>query len=266
MLADLERALAQRLSTARRVTVLTGAGISAESGLRTFRGATNDDLPPDMRSLWKEFDPQTLATPEAFEADPALVSRWYDHRRIGCLAAIPNPGHVALAGLQDFIEAQGGRFVLLTQNVDRLHHRAGSRNVVELHGSIIEWRCAASGATLTPDPAPFGSYPVPSPFREGALLRPDVVWFGERLPEAAVHAANGSVEDCDVFIAAGTSSVVFPAAGLIHRAGAEGAYTAEVNAEATPISRAVDCSIRGNTGDVLPRVLKAAMRLSAGGA
>jgi NAD-dependent deacetylase len=261
-------ALAARLRAAKRVAVLTGAGVSAESGLRTFRGASAADLPPDMAALWKEFDPMTLATPEAFEADPDKVTRWYDWRRLGCLAAEPNPGHLALAQLErrfDEPEAQArvtppgspSSFTLLTQNVDRLHHRAGSKNVVELHGSIIEWRCTRTERKLTPPPEPFPAFPPPSPFHDRALLRPDVVWFGETLPPAAMEAAYLACKVCDVFLTVGTSAVVYPAAGYVGIAAGFGAYTAEINAEETAASGRVDLAIRGKSGEVLPRVMAA---------
>lgn len=237
--------------------MLTGAGISAESGLRTFRGATASDLPADMRALWKEFDPATLATPEAFERDPGAVSKWYDWRRKGCLAAEPNPGHLALARLQSMLEARGGAFTLLTQNVDRLHQRAGSRGVVELHGTILDWRCTRTDRVMTPSDDDFASYPPRSPFHEQGLLRPHVVWFGEALPEEALRAAALASESCGVFISIGTSAAVYPAAGFVRVAAMNGAYTAEINADATPISQAVDLSLRGRSGEVLPRVVDA---------
>lgn len=250
--------LATRLSTARRVVVLTGAGVSAESGLRTFRGATKEDLPPDMRTLWAEFDPATLATPEAFAADPEKVTRWYDWRRIGCLAAEPNPGHLALAEMERKIVARGGEFSLFTQNVDRLHQRAGSTRVFELHGSIIDWRCTETGRKFTPPEERMPHYPAKSPFHPGGLLRPDVVWFGEQLPEDVLLEAMTRSRSCDVFISVGTSAVVYPAAGFVSLASAEGAFTAEVNLEATANSRAVDAAIAGRSGDLLPRVVRAA--------
>lgn len=239
-------AVAQVLARARAVVVLTGAGISAESGLRTFRDT--------MEGLWKSFDPQKLATPEAFEADPETVTRWYDHRRVGCLAAEPNPGHLALAELEQRLIARGGRFTLLTQNVDRLHQRAGSRSVVELHGSIIEWRCTKTGTKCTPGPEAMTSFPPRSDC--GALLRPDVVWFGEMLPEAAVRAAQEAVSGCEVFLSIGTSAQVYPAAGFIHAASRNGAKTVEVNRDPTPISGLVDWSLPGQAGGILPEVLR----------
>lgn len=251
--------LANLLSTSHHIAVVTGAGISAESGLRTFRGVTSTAATPppggDMAALWKDFDPATLATPEAFGKNPELVTRWYDWRRLGCLAAEPNPGHLALAEIERRTLARGGAFTLLTQNVDRLHHRAGSVNVVELHGSIIQWRCTRTGRALTPGADPFERFPPASPFAEGALLRPDVVWFGEALPEAAVDAASAAAAACDLFISIGTSSVVYPAAGFIQSAARRGAKTAELNLEETPISGVVDVSIRSRASEALTAIL-----------
>lgn len=251
-------ALADRIDDARSLAVLTGAGISAESGLRTFRGVTvgpaATPMPEDMAALWKEFDPATLATPEAFARDPKMVTRWYDWRRLGCLAAEPNAGHLALAAIEAWVAARGGVFTLLTQNVDRLHQRAGSKAVVELHGSIIVWRCTKTGERSEPPASPFTEYPVRT--RAGGLLRPDVVWFGEMLPADAIAAAEAAASTCEVFISAGTSAQVFPAAGFIRHAAARGAFTAEINAEDTPISDLVDLSIRGSTGLVLPLVAR----------
>jgi NAD-dependent deacetylase len=248
---DIQRAR-DLLASARSVAVLTGAGISAASGLRTFRGATKEDLPADMRSLWAEFDPQTLATPGAFAADPAKVSRWYDWRRLGCLAAEPSAGHVALAALERAVVRRGGAFLLATQNVDGLHRRAGSSRVVELHGTILVWRCTATGRRVTPGEGAMEAYPTPSPFAEGAWLRPDVVWFGEMLPEAALIAAGEAAVECDVFLSVGTSSVVYPAAGLVRVAKEHGARVIEVNPEPTPLSSTADVVVRASAGAALP--------------
>ncbi len=240
--------IAQALAGANSVVVLTGAGVSVESGIPTFRDT--------MAGLWKDFDPQKLATPEAFEADPEMVTRWYDRRRLGCLACVPNPGHVALAEVERRVAARGGRFTLLTQNVDGLHQRAGSRNVVELHGSIMVWRCTRTGREVEPGPAAFVECPVRSEW--GGLLRPGVVWFGEMLPVAALGAAAEAMETCDLFLSVGTSSVVYPAAGYVEMARARGARTAEINLDATPISRRVDWSVRAKSGEVLPEVVEGA--------
>lgn len=252
---------ASRLRSARHVVAITGAGISAESGLRTFRGstaATASDLPKDMQALWAEFDPQTLATPEAFEADPEKVTRWYDWRRLGCLAAEPNPGHLALAAIERAVTSSGGTFTLLTQNVDRLHHRAGSTNVVELHGNIIQWRCSSTHRVIDLPPEPFAAFPPPSPFAANALLRPHVVWFGEMLPPQALEAAASAVHSCDLFLSIGTSAVVYPAAGFLHIARQNNAFTIEVNAEPTAASRVVDLCIRAKSGEALPALASGA--------
>lgn len=240
--------VAQRLRTAHRVAVVTGAGISAESGLRTFRET--------MEGLWKDFDPQTLATPEAFVKDPETVTKWYDWRRLGCLGATPNPGHLALAAMQRRLDSTGGECLIFTQNVDRLHHRAKGGTVIELHGSIIEWRCIETGEVVEPPPEPFAKFPPPSPFAQGAILRPNVVWFGEALPEAALLTALRFVPQCDVFFTIGTSSVVYPAAGFVDMANDAGAFTVEINKDDTPASRKVDVTIRGSSSTILPAILQ----------
>ncbi|TVQ29881.1 MAG: NAD-dependent deacylase [Phycisphaeraceae bacterium] len=234
------------LRDARSVVALTGAGVSAESGVPTFRDR--------MEGHWAKFDPMQLATPEAFAADPEMVTQWYDWRRRKCLDCAPNPGHIALAELEELLNARGGRFTLLTQNVDRLHHRAGSRNVVELHGSIHTWRCTESGREVEPGPEPFTEHPMKSEW--GGLLRPGVVWFGEALPPAALDAAFEAMESCDFFLSIGTSAVVHPAAGLIQLARACDAKTVEINRDPTPITSMVDWSISGLSGEILPVLLK----------
>jgi NAD-dependent deacetylase len=245
------QSIAAALRSARSIVVITGAGISAESGIRTFRDT--------MEGLWKEFDPQKLATPEAFAADPQTVTRWYDWRRRGCLEAEPNPGHKALAKMEALIRGRGGRFTLLTQNVDRLHQRAGNQNVVELHGTIMRWRCTRTGRELEPGPEPFEHYPLPSPFFPEALLRPAVVWFGEMLPEAALAAAYEAVESCDLFFTVGTSSIVYPAAGFVRIAAERGITTVEVNRDPTPATGLVDHAATGLAGEILPRIVELAL-------
>ena len=230
------------LRRARGVVVLTGAGVSVESGLRPFRG-------PD--GWWRGHDPLRLATPEAFAADPALVSEWYDERRLAALAAEPNAAHHAIAALERHVVGAGGRFALLTQNVDALHRRAGSERVVELHGNLTVWRDHRSGRRVTPEPVPFASYPLPGP--DGGWLRPDVVWFGEYLPREALATADAALTWCDLLLVVGTSAVVYPAAGLVGRAAAAGAITVEVNVEAT--SAAVQQRLIAPAGEVLPRLV-----------
>lgn len=239
---------AAALRAARSVVVLTGAGVSAESGIRTFRDT--------MEGLWKSFDPATLATPEAFRADPENVTRWYDMRRQGCLACDPNPGHIALTEIERRLERAGGRFTLLTQNVDRLHQKAGSRNVVELHGSIMVWRCTRTGRLVQPPPEPFTEFPPRS--ETGAPMRPDVVWFGEALPEAALQATYEALRTCDLIFSIGTSGVVQPAASFVEAAIDLGARAIEINRDPTPITRRVDWSLQGRSGEILPRLVELA--------
>lgn len=206
-----------------------------------------------MEGLWKDFDPQKLATPEAFAADPALVTRWYDWRRQGCLAAEPNPGHLALAELERRLDARGGSLVILTQNVDGLHKRAGNRNVVELHGSIHIWRCTKTGRELRPGPEPFPEFPPTSP--AGFPMRPGIVWFGEALPLHALREAARVAAECDLFFSIGTSALVYPAAGFIDEASGNGATTIEINKDPTPLSSRVDFALRGLSGEILPRIV-----------
>lgn len=240
--------VAEWLRHARAVVVLTGAGISAESRIPTFRDT--------MQSLWQEFDPEKVATPQAFEAEPEMVSRWYDERRLKCLEAEPNPGHTALATIEGVLGSRGGSFTLLTQNVDGLHRQAGNENVVELHGSLFAWRGVRSGrASRVPD-GPFDEYPPR--FEDGEPIRPGVVWFGEILPQHAIERAYAALASCDLFMSVGTSAVVHPAAGFVHLARENGARTAEVNPEPTPITGAVDASLRGKSGEVLPKLVSAA--------
>ena len=241
-------AIARALDSAQYVAIVTGAGVSAESNIPTFRDS--------MEGLWAKFDPQTLATPEAFNDNPQLVTRWYDHRRIGCLAAKPNPGHLALAKLEHILTKRNATFVLLTQNVDGLHRRAGNQNVVELHGSLNRWRCTHTNQELEPHPQPFETFPPPSPFAEGAILRPAVVWFGEMLPEHAIEAATHAANHADVFLSIGTSALVYPAAGFISAAASNGATTIEINQDDTPISQDVTHSIRARSGVLLPRIIE----------
>ncbi len=246
------------LASARAIVVLTGSGVSAESRIPTFRTSppsrdhdqSDDDT---MQALWAEFDPQALATPEAFEADPETVTRWYDWRRCKCIDAEPNPGHRALAGLQQRAMSEGRRFTMLTQNVDGLHQRAGSVGVVELHGSIMRWRGVQTATPAEVPRGPFESFPPT--LETGEIIRPAVVWFGETLPPDAIEAASAALDACDLFLSIGTSSVVYPAAGFIHTAKANGATTIEINPEDTPNSGITDIALRGKAGEVLPRLL-----------
>jgi NAD-dependent protein deacetylase/lipoamidase len=233
--------LAERLRRARRVTVLTGAGVSAASGVPTFRGAGG---------LWRSFRAEDLATPEAFERDPALVWEWYEWRRATIASCQPNEAHEVLARWT----RQSPHHTVITQNVDDLHLRAGTLRLVRLHGSIWELACwDRCGAGLWRDErVPLPNRPATCP-KCGNLARPGVVWFGETLSQADIDAASIACS-CDVFIAAGTSAIVYPAAGLVQQAKARGAFTAEINVEATPSSPAVDAAIRGAAEVVLPQL------------
>jgi NAD-dependent deacetylase len=242
------RDAAAALSAARQVVILTGAGISSESGIPTFRDA--------LAGLWSKYDPADLATPEAFARDPELVSRWYDERRCQVARCRPNPGHLALAQFQRAMLAKDLSCTLVTQNVDRLHQAAGAVNVIELHGTLWVWRCLDCRHTNEECGPAFKSYPPRC--RCGGLRRPDVVWFGEMLPQDVFSAAQAAVAWCDYFISVGTSSVVYPAAGLIEQALASGAQSLEVNPQPTPFSEHVTWSIRCKGGEVLPRIVSAA--------
>lgn len=239
------RAIRALLREASSVAVLTGAGVSAESGIPTFRDA--------QTGLWARYDPMELATPQAFARDPVLVTRWYDERRRRCAECAPNPGHLALARLQDELEAAGKRFTLITQNVDRLHQQAGSRNLLELHGTLWVWRCTSCGMEREEREIPFAEHPPRCAC--GGQRRPAVVWFGESLPESVLAAAWRAAEDCGLFMSLGTSSVVEPAASLGRAAAAAGAKTVEINPEETPLSSRVDISVRGTTGELMPMLL-----------
>jgi NAD-dependent protein deacetylase/lipoamidase len=236
------RAAAERLSASGRVLALTGAGVSAESGVPTFRGA---------EGLWRRFRPEDLATPEAFDRDPKLVWEWYASRREGLAPLRPNAAHEALAAL----EARVPVFLLATQNVDGLHAAAGSRAMVELHGNIWRVRCLAGCREPREDrrvPLP----EMPPRCGCGALLRPDVVWFGESLDEKAVESALHAAESAEIVLVIGTSSLVYPAAALPQVARARGAFVIEVNPEETPLTRSVDVSLRGKAAALLPLLLE----------
>ena len=228
------------LREARAVAVLTGAGISAESGIPTFRDG--------LTGLWKRFRPEELATAEAFLGDPPLVWEWYAWRRERVEEAQPNPGHHALVDL----EKRCGEFTLITQNVDGLHTTAGSRNVIELHGNIRRVKCFDHGHAAERWSDASG---VPRCQCCGSLLRPDVVWFGEMLPAAALEAAHEATRKCDVFLSIGTSTLVEPAASLPFLALERGAAVIEVNAQLTPLSARATAVLTGSAGTVLPQLV-----------
>lgn len=240
---EIPAALVGRLRSAKRVVALTGAGISAESGVPTFRDA--------QTGQWSRFKPEDLATPEAFMRNPKLVWEWYAERRAKLADISPNPGHFALAEL----ERRVPQFLLATQNVDGLHRRAGSRNVVELHGNITRVKCFDENIAVTQWDER-GEMPPRCP-RCGGWLRPDVVWFNEPLPEAPFQEAVEASRHCDVFLSIGTSSLVYPAASLPHEAIEAGAMLAEINPEDTPLTPRVNHFLRGKSGEVLPALLDA---------
>ena len=240
--------LLERFRTADSIVVLTGAGVSAESGIPTFRDA--------MTGLWAKFDPADLATSEAFARDPEMVSRWYDERRCNVAKCLPNAGHMALATLQSRRVAEGRQFTLITQNVDRLHQLAGSTDVIELHGSLWIWRCVDCDDEVEEREPAFSDYPPRCSC--GGKRRPGVVWFGEELPRHALLKAQRATGSCKLFLSLGTSSVVYPAAGLIDLALQNGARILEVNPEETAYSRKVHWSIRGKSGEVLPQLMATA--------
>lgn len=240
------------LRTARHVTVFTGAGVSAESGVPTFRDAHT--------GLWARFDATALATPEAFEADPALVWGWYEWRRARVMRAAPNPAHVAIAALARHVPALS----LITQNVDDLHERAGSASVIHLHGRLMQPRCFRCD---TPWRYPVG---IPEEPEEGRRIappdcprcagpiRPGVVWFGEPLPPEEWQRAVGAAAGCDLFITVGTSAMVYPAALLPEMAASQGAKVLQVNPQPTALDALADWNMLGTAGQVLPALVTAA--------
>jgi NAD-dependent deacetylase len=225
------------ITKASRIAVLTGAGISAESGVPTFRG---------VGGLWKNNRPENLATPQAFHRDPIMVWEWYLWRREVLAKVQPNAGHLALVRLEE----RAPHFTLITQNVDGLHDRAGSRNILKVHGDIWANRCdACSRETVTlPDERP-------PRCACGGLLRPGVVWFGETLPQDVWREAERAAGQAEVLLVVGTSAQVYPAAGLVPYAQRNGATVIEVNLEATPFSDSIDISLRGASGEILPQIV-----------
>jgi NAD-dependent deacetylase len=236
------RALASRMRDARRVTVLTGAGVSAASGVPTFRGP---------EGLWRSFRPEDLATPEAFARDPSMVWEWYAWRRAKVASCRPNAAHDVLAcWSRDDVK----RVRIVTQNVDDLHIRAGTRELIRLHGSLWKIKCfngCREGTRAWRD----DRVPLPEALPRcphcGGLARPAVVWFGESLDAADLDRASQAAA-CDLFLTVGTSAIVYPAAGFARAAQAHGAFTAEINLEPTPASSLVDLSILGAAQHVLP--------------
>jgi len=232
------------LRDAKRVVVLTGAGASEESGVPTFRDP--------QTGLWAKYDPMVLATAEAFAQNPKLVWDWYEWRREVRRDTKPNAGHFALAQMQELFPS----FVVVTQNIDGLHRLAGSRDVIELHGNLQRNKCSRENIIIersSARPRADGMLVCPNC---GALLRPDVVWFGEQLPREAIERAFQMARECEIFFSIGTSAVVEPAASLPRIAKRSGAFLIEINPNATPVSEIADVVVRGKAGEVLPLLLK----------
>jgi NAD-dependent deacetylase len=229
------------LARARSIVVLTGAGISAESGVPTFRGPGG---------LWRGFRAEDLATPEAFANDPRLVWEWYDWRRQRIGAAKPNPGHDALVT----IEKLAPEFTLITQNVDGLHALAGSRNLFEIHGSLWRTRCLSCDDVRENRESQLTRLP-PRCSCEG-ILRPDVVWFGEPLPGDLLERSIFAVEACDAMLVIGTSGLVQPAASMADSALGRGAPVVEINLDPTPLSGRATHVLRGKAGVILPKLIE----------
>ncbi len=251
---DFPSDLISYLRRVERVAVLTGAGVSQESGLRTFRDAQS--------GLWAQYRPEDLATPQAFERNPKLVWDWYAMRREKVQTVEPNPAHLALARMARFISD----FCLVTQNVDGLHQKAEGRMassfpleraypIIELHGNLGRVKCASCGEQA--EGWEDAGESVPRCASCGGLLRPDVVWFGETLPRDALQQAVEAARGCQVFFSIGTSGVVQPAASLAFAALNRGAVVVEVNAEPTPLTEKADYALRGKAGEILPSLVEA---------
>ncbi len=236
--------LVDALRKAQRVTVLTGAGVSAESNIPTFRDA--------MTGLWARYQPEELATPEAFQRDPKLVWEWYQWRRGLVAGANPNPGHYALVALAQKVPD----LTLVTQNVDGLHQRAGSKAVLELHGNLARSKCFEENRVVESWPET-DEVPPRCPAC-GGRLRPDVVWFGEGLPPEILRQAAQAAARSDLFFSVGTSAVVFPAASLIYETMRRGGLTVEINPQATEQTSQVSFALSGPSGEVLPDLVQAA--------
>lgn len=234
---------ARRLAQVKRLVVLTGAGVSKESGIPTFREAQD--------GLWARYDPMRMASREGFLQDPELVWAWYEHRFGMVEAAQPNPGHFAIAELEQIIPSTA----VITQNIDGLHQLAGSGSVFELHGSIRRYKCLDGRHTGFTRADLMGQGKPPRCPYCGDLLRPDVVWFGEYLPEAVLAAAYALSEQCDAILVVGTSGVVQPAASLPYVAARAGAAIIDVNPDRDEIARMADVFLQGTGGTVLPRLV-----------
>ena len=230
--------LSRLVGQARAIVAFTGAGVSAESGVPTFRGTDG---------IWSKLKPEELASMKAFMKNPSMVWEWYAHRKKIMSGIAPNPGHYALARMENLAPA----FAVITQNIDNLHRRAGSRTVYELHGNIERNYCMKCG-TQYGDDLVVAATGVPLCPACGGLVRPDVVWFGEMLPEEEWEASVRAAEGADLFMSIGTSAVVYPAASLPLVAKRSGAYLLEINPEPTPLTAQADEFLQGASGVLLP--------------
>lgn len=240
MITDIERAV-ELLTPVRRLVVTTGAGMSKESGIPTFRDAPS--------ALWANYDPEELATPEGFRRDPPLVWNWYVERRKMIGAASPHPGHYAVAELEPMFED----FLVVTQNIDDLHRKAGSTQIVEVHGNIFRYKCFDHDHPVEKLPA---TSDIPPRCHCGSMIRPDVVWFGEMLSRDDLERAYAALSGCEAVLVVGTSGIVYPAAGFPRAAKNLGATVVEVNPEETPISEFADVFIKAMAGEALPPLVE----------
>ncbi len=239
---EIPQEVIERLKQAKHVAILTGAGVSAESGIKTFR---------DPDGIWQKLNPAELASIDGFMANPKIVAEWYKMRKDGIDNTTPNPGHEAIAKMQKLFP----KFTLITQNVDRLHQRAGSEDVIELHGNIVTNRCFDCNEPYEGDTVlPNGE--LPKCGKCSGKIRPNVVWFGEMLPQDALMQAEVAAQECDVFFSIGTTAEVYPAGNLPLVAKNSGAFVIEVNPNRTVISQYCDAVLSAPSGMAMPILLE----------
>jgi NAD-dependent deacetylase len=236
---EIKRA-AEKIAGVKRLVVTTGAGMSRESGIPTFREAPN--------ALWARYNPEELATEEGFRKDPPLVWKWYTERRNQIGRKSPHAGHYAVAGMEPLFDS----FTLITQNIDNLHRKAGSKNLIELHGNIFRFKCFDNHHPVEILPQ---SKEIPPLCECGSYIRPDVVWFGEMLDEDDLNRSFSALSGCEVILVVGTSGLVYPAAGFPGVAKSYGAFVVEINPEETPITNSADVVIRAGAAEALPQLL-----------
>ncbi|QOJ28232.1 MAG: NAD-dependent deacylase [Ignavibacteriales bacterium] len=240
-MTELNPVFLDKLGSARKITFFTGAGMSAESGIPTFRGEDG---------IWKKFRPEELANFKAFVRSPEMVWEWYQHRRQIITECLPHPGHHAIKDLESKFSV-----TVITQNIDDLHNRAGSSRVIELHGNILKNYCLSCKKRYD-HPAELHIEGTPR-CTCGGLIRPDVVWFGENLPEGVFERAEDEVISSDILFSVGTSSIVYPAASLPHTAIKRGVYVVEINPVETEFTEYADLFLKGKAGEILPQIVKA---------